>query len=149
MYFVAIWRIGGTVIDPAPQSTSPAIAAHDRDRLARAGLVAYRRLVDHWQLSNEEAAALIDVTDRTWARMKKPDWSGRLSRDQLLRLSALIGLYKALHLFFAERLADAWAGRPNDGPLFRGERPVAWMIAGGLPAIMAARDYVDALRGGV
>ena len=37
----------------------------------------------------------------------------------------------------------------RDGPLFRGERPVDWMIAGGLPAVMAVRDYVDALRGGV
>ena len=121
----------------------------ERERLANAGLTAYRRLTDLWHLSNEEAAALIDVTDRTWARMKKPGWSGRLSHDQLLRLSALIGLYKSLQLYFSEQLANDWAGRPNDGPLFRGERPLDWMIAGGLPAIMATRDYVDALRGGV
>ena len=121
----------------------------DRDRMAEAGLEAYRRLVDLWHLSNEEAAALIDVTERTWARVKKPGWSGRLSHDQLLRLSALVGLYKGLHLYFSDRLADDWPGRPNEGPLFRGARPIAWMIAGGLPAIMAARDYVDALRGGV
>lgn len=131
------------------KSTPAVIATENRDRLAGAGLTAYRRLVALWQLSNEEAAALIDVTPRTWARMKKPDWSGRLSYDQILRLSALIGLYKGLHLYFARPLANSWAMRPNDGPLFRGERPVDWMIAGGLPAIMATRDYVDALRGGV
>lgn len=117
--------------------------------MAGVGMTAFRRLVEIWQLTNEEAAALIDVTPRTWARMKKPDWSGRLSHDQILRLSALVGLYKGLHLYFARRLADTWAARPNDGPLFRGERPVDRMIAGGLPAIMATRDYVDALRGGV
>lgn len=117
--------------------------------MAEAGMAAFRRLVGLWRLSNDEAAALIDVTPRTWARMKKPDWSGRLSHDQILRLSALIGLYKGLHLYFAERLANAWASRPSQGPLFRGERPIDWMIAGGLPAIMAVRDYVDALRGGV
>ncbi len=117
--------------------------------MANAGLKAYRRMTGFWRLSNEEAAALIDVTDRTWARMKKPGWSGRLSHDQLLRLSALIGLYKSLHLYFSEQLANDWVGMANDGPLFRGERPLDWMIAGGLPAIMAARDYIDALRGGV
>ena len=132
----------------APQ-THPSVAQEDRDRMVGAGLTAYRRLVEIWRLTIEEAAALIDVAPRTWARMKRPDWSGRLSFDQILRLSALIGLYKGLHLYFAEPLADAWIGRPNDGPLFRGDRPVAWMIAGGLPAIMATRDYVDALRGGV
>ena len=121
----------------------------DHDRLAGAGLRAFRRMVDLWHLTNEEAASLIDVTPRTWARMKKPDWSGRLGQDQLLRLSALVGLYKGLHLYFSDALADRWAGLPNDGPLFGGLRPLDWMIAGGLPAIMAVRDYVDALRGGV
>jgi len=121
----------------------------DHGRLADAGLVAYRRLVELWRLTSEEAAALVDVTERTWARMKKPGWSGRLSQDQLLRLSALVGLYKGLHLYFSDALADAWPGRENDGPLFRGARPVDYMLAGGLPAIIAVRDYVDALRGGV
>lgn len=127
----------------------PDLPTDGRGRMAEAGLNAYRRLTDIWRLTNEEAAALIDVADRTWARMKKPGWTGRISQDQLLRLSALVGLYKGLHLYFADRLADDWPGRPNDGPLFGGARPVDWMIAGGLPAIMAARDYVDALRGGV
>ena len=127
----------------------PSIPDQGRERLSAAGLNGYRRLVDLWALTNDQAAALIDVTDRTWARMKKPGWSGRLSQDQLLRLSALVGLYKGLHLYFSDPLADAWPGRPNDGPLFRGARPLDWMIAGGLPAIMATRDYVDALRGGV
>ena len=125
------------------------IAEQDRDRLAEAGLKAYRRLADLWRLSNDQAAALIDVTDRTWARMKKPGWSGRLSHDQLLRLSALVGLYKGLQLYFGKPLANDWAGRENDGPLFRGERPLDLMIAGGLPGIIAVRDYVDALRGGI
>lgn len=109
---------------------------------------AFRRLVAHWGLGNEEAAALLDVTPRTWARMKKPDWSGRLSQDQMLRLSALIGLYKALHLYFSAPLADRWVGMPNEGPLFQGATPVARMIEGGLPAILETRGYVDALRGG-
>jgi len=122
---------------------------NDRDRLADAGLCAYRRLVDLWTLTNEEAAALVDVTERTWGRMKKDGWTGRLSQDQILRLSALVGLYKGLHLYFSDRLADAWPGLANDGPLFRGARPAGYMIAGGLPAIIAARDYVDAIRGGM
>ena len=117
--------------------------------MALAGLEAFRRLTALWSLSNEEAAALLDVTDRTWSRMKKPGWSGRVSQDQLLRLSALVGLYKALHLYFSDSLADRWPSLPNTGPLFKGTSPVAFMLAGGLPAIMQTRGYVDALRGGI
>lgn len=119
------------------------------EKLADAGLDAFRRLTGLWRLGNDEAAALLDVTERTWARMKKPGWSGRISQDQLLRLSALVGLYKGLHLYFSDRLADAWVARPNTGPLFAGAAPLAFMIAGGLPAILDTRDYVDALRGGL
>ena len=117
--------------------------------MALAGLEAFRRLTGLWSLSNEEAAALLDVTDRTWSRMKKPGWTGRVPQDQLLRLSALVGLYKALHLYFSDALADRWPKLPNTGPLFHGASPVAFMLAGGLPAIMQTRDYIDALRGGV
>lgn len=110
---------------------------------------AYRRLVGFWNLKDDKAAALADTTKRTWSRMKKADWQGALSQDQRLRLSALIGLYKGLHLYFSDDLADRWINLPNDGPVFRGETPLGYMLAGGLPAILKVRHYVDALRGGM
>lgn len=99
-------------------------------------------------MRNEEAAGLLDVSARTWARVKTGSWTGRLSQDQLLRASGLIGLYKGLHLYFSDPLADEWVRLANTGPAFGGRRPVDVMIAGGLPAILQARDHVDALRGG-
>lgn len=136
-------------LTPHSRRGMPFADSGEREELAQAGLAAFRRLTDLWSLSNEEAAALLDVTERTWGRMKKPGWTGRISQDQMLRLSALVGLYKALHLYFSDALADRWPKLPNDGPLFKGAAPVAVMLAGGLPAIMQTRDYVDALRGGV
>ncbi|MCP4315553.1 MAG: DUF2384 domain-containing protein [Hyphomicrobiales bacterium] len=109
---------------------------------------AYTRIVAAWKLNNRTAADLIAVSPRTWARMKTGQWTGRLNRDQLLRVSAITGLYKALHLFFGEKLADRWVGLRNKGPMFSGREPVETMIEGGLPAIMETRNYVDALRGG-
>lgn len=130
----------------AVANTVPEVEAAEMVPVA---LTAYRRLVAHWGLGNEAAAALADVSERTWARMKRPGWSGRVSRDQLLRFSALIGLYKGLHLYFSDAMADRWPTLPNTGPLFQGATPVAYMTAGGLPAILQVRDGVDALRGGV
>ena len=112
-------------------------------------LKAYARVADAWGLNLKEAAALADMSETTWKRAKKPDFAGDLTRDQLLRLSAVIGIYKSLELYFSEPLARDWFTRPNTGPLFGGGRPIDTAIEGGLPQILAVRSYLDALRGGV
>jgi uncharacterized protein (DUF2384 family) len=105
-------------------------------------------VADAWGLGLREAARLADMSESTWKRARKPDFAGELTRDQLLRLSAVIGIYKALELYFADPLARAWFTRPNAGPLFAGQRPLDSAIDGGLPQILAIRTYLDALRGG-
>jgi hypothetical protein len=112
-------------------------------------LKAFGRIADAWSLTGHEAAALADMSDSTWKRAKKPGFSGELSRDQMLRLSAIVGLYKSLQLYFDPPIASQWVKRANRGPEFDGRRPVDAMIEGGLPKIMRVRTYVDALRGGV
>jgi uncharacterized protein (DUF2384 family) len=111
-------------------------------------LKAYARVAEAWALGLREAAALADMSESTWKRARKPGFTGELTKDQLLRLSALIGIYKALELYFSEPLSRAWFTRPNTGPLFGGARPVDSAIEGGLPQILAIRTYLDALRGG-
>lgn len=111
-------------------------------------LKAYARIIDAWGLSIKEAAGLADMSDSTWKRARKSDYAGELTKDQLLRLSAVIGIYKSLNLYFSEPLARSWFTRPNTGPLFGGQRPVDVVIDGGLPQILAVRTYLDALRGG-
>jgi len=126
------------------------IAARIRQpaQLNAVALKAYARIVDAWALGLREAAALADMSESTWKRARKPDFSGELTKDQLLRLSAVIGIYKSLELYFSEPLARGWFTRPNTGPLFGGQRPVDTAIEGGLPQILAIRTYLDALRGG-
>ena len=61
--------------------------APDRQGVA---LKAFTRIADAWSLTLREAAALADMSESTWKRAKKPDFAGDLTRDQMLRLSALI-----------------------------------------------------------
>lgn len=112
-------------------------------------LKAYARVAETWGLNLKEAAGLADMSESTWKRAKKPGFAGDLTKDQLLRLSALIGVYKSLELYFSEPIAKAWIARQNTGPLFNGARPVDTAIEGGLPQILNIRTYLDALRGGV
>ena len=130
---------------------SPGQGTNERDR-AEVTAVAVKALVrigGFWKLRNVEMADLAGVSVRTFERMKAGRWSGRLSQDQTQRVSALVGIYKGLHLFFGDALADRWVSLPNRGPLFQGRRPVDLMTEGGVPAMLDVRDHVDALRGGM
>jgi len=121
----------------------------DRQRLSNVALKAYLALAGQWNLSNAEAAALLGVSDSTWDRIKRGSWEQPLSQDQLTRASAAIGVYKGLHLLFADQMADRWPKLANRGPIFQRKSPVEAMIEGGIPVMLETRRYVDAVRGGV
>jgi hypothetical protein len=120
----------------------------DRVRLSKVALKAFLALMKTWDLSNAEASALLGVSLSTLDRMKRGSCP-TLSQDQLTRVSALVGVYKGLHLLFADETADEWARRPNSGPLFERDTPIGAMIEGGIPRMLEVRRYVDAVRGGL
>lgn len=120
-----------------------------RAELTPAALEAFLRLADIWRLTSRQASALVGESERTWFRIKAKQWPGVLSQDALTRISALIGIYKALHLLFSAPLADEWVRRPNSETLFAGVSPLETMIREGIPAMLRTRAYVDALRGGL
>ena len=137
-----------TLFDERPKE----VAAEDLDPalVSRVAIKAISRLLAAWNIKDETAARLAGVgSTRTWQRMKHEDWSGDLSQDELTRMSALVGLYQGLHVYFGNDLADAWVTLENDGPLFGGSSPLDFMLEGGIPAIIRVRDYVDAIRGGL
>lgn len=136
--------------DAAP-STLPNLAdPATRERLTPAAVDGMVRLSELWYLSSAEICALLgDVSERTWFRMKKGEWSGALSQDALTRASLLVGIFKGLRLLFSLPLADEWVRLPNKGPLFGGRRPLDAMIAGGIPKMLEVRRHIDALRGGL
>ncbi len=146
---MAKFEMVGLSVERVFDEKNAGLGGYDEDHVAAVAVRAFSRIADAWSLRNDDAAELVGASTRTWARMKKADWSGRLSQDQLMRISALVGLYKALHLYFSDRLADRWVCLPNNGPTYRGHAPLEVMKTGGLPAIMNVRNHVDALRGGL
>ncbi|MHA1548013.1 MAG: DUF2384 domain-containing protein, partial [Alphaproteobacteria bacterium] len=93
-------------------------------------------------------ASLVGVSPSTWDRIK----AGRrptLSQDQMTRISALVGIYKGLHLLFADDMADRWIRLNNSGPMFEKETPIKAMVDGGIPHMLNVRCYIDAVRGGL
>lgn len=107
------------------------------------------RATDAWGLTNPEAAALFDVSLATWNRMKAGGFNGKLDQDKLTRASLIIGLFKGLRLLFNGPLTYGWPKAANAGAGFNGDTPLEVMIKGGIPAMMAVRRHIDALRGGM
>ncbi|TAJ28216.1 MAG: DUF2384 domain-containing protein [Bosea sp. (in: a-proteobacteria)] len=98
-----------------------------------------------WRITDEEAAVLIDLPARTYARWKAGQ-VGRISRDGKARLSNLMGIHKALRLIFSEpQRGYDWIRRPN-GDL-GGRSALEVMLGGELTDLMRVRRLLDAERG--
>jgi hypothetical protein len=119
-----------------------------RERLSPAALKAFFNIAARWKLRDEDARALLGgVSNGPFYEMKRnPDRT--LDTDRLTRISYVIGIFKALGVLHSDALADEWVRRPNSNPLFRGMTPLAYMIAGGLPALQHVRRLLDARRAG-
>lgn len=106
---------------------------------------AVRNLFGLWQVSDEQAAVLLDLPLRTYRRWKAGD-IGRLNRDGKARLSNLMGIHKALRLIFREpQRGYAWIKAPNTA--FGGLSALDVMTNGELTDLMRVRRYLDAERG--
>ncbi|MBX9700354.1 MAG: DUF2384 domain-containing protein [Acetobacteraceae bacterium] len=134
---------------PGPPPPQTFAREADRARLTPAALTALQALARAWGLTGAEAAALLGVSATTWDRIKAGTWRGVLSQDQMMRVSALIGTFKGLHLLFADDMADRWVRLRNSGPLFSNLSPIEALIERGIPGMIEIRQHVDALRGGL
>jgi hypothetical protein len=103
-------------------------------------------LFGKWELTDEQAATLLDMPVRSYRRWKA-EGAGRISRDGSARLSNLMGIHKALRIVFAERQRGyAWIKASNEA--FGGGSALDVMLGGELTDIMRVRRYLDAARGG-
>src|ERR1700757_772388 len=91
-----------------PNTPQTFVSAEDRSRLTPAALEALRNLARAWKLSSQEAADLLGVSISTWDRIRASTWKQSLSQDQFMRVSAMVGIFKGLHLLFVDAMADRW-----------------------------------------
>ena len=98
-----------------------------------------------WAVTDEQAAIILDLPRRTFARWKAGE-IGRIGRDGKARLSNLMGIHKALRIIFREAARGyAWIKAPNEA--FGGRSALDVMLGGELTDLMRVRRYLDAERG--
>src|SRR6267378_8034438 len=109
------------------QLKPPRAAAISDAAQAGAGLRTFARIVDQWKLQSSDAMALLGVDSRStyYELLKRARESGELkglSKDQLDRLSYLLGVYEAVRVLFphSQESRDTWVSRPNTAAFFAG-----------------------------
>ncbi|MGE5360037.1 MAG: antitoxin Xre/MbcA/ParS toxin-binding domain-containing protein [Bacteroidales bacterium] len=132
----------------APSAPVDLSRREERERLSASALRGFFNIMQRWRVRDEDARALLGgVSNGPFYEMKR-DPDRVLDTDRLLRVSYLVGIFKALNILYSEALADAWVTRPNTKPVFAGDSPLAYMVRGGLPALQAVRRLLDARRAG-
>lgn len=119
-----------------------------QERLSRSAIPAFFKLTEAWQVRDEAARQLLGgVSNGVYYQLKRGQ-KKTLDQDQLTRISLLLGIFKALNILYSRKLADTWISLPNSNPMFEGEAPLAYVIRGGVPALVRVRQLLDARRGG-
>ncbi|WP_212745355.1 MbcA/ParS/Xre antitoxin family protein [Thermomonas fusca] len=113
--------------------------------MAGPGLRTFFRICEKWRVPPEQQVLILGCRDRTtldaWQRGDYAEVSG----DVLVRISYVLGIYKALHTIFPdERNADGWVTASNNAPLFAGRSAIELMVEGGVAGLVSVRSYLDA-----
>jgi Protein of unknown function (DUF2384) len=137
-----------TRYEPSPLVDLTSTAA--RERLSPAALKAFFSMMERWSVRDEDARALLGgVTNGPYYEMKKQPAERVLDADKLLRISYLIGIFKALNILHSRTLADEWMQLPNTNRIFGGSTPLTYVLKGGVAAMQTVRRLLDSRRGGM
>ena len=105
--------------------------------------------MERWGVRDEDARHLLGgVTNGPYYELKRRPRRRVLDADKLLRISYLVGIFKALNVLHSRSLADRWVQMPNSNRIFGGLAPLEYMRNGGLLAMQTVRRLLDARRGG-
>ena len=107
------------------------------------------KLLEHWQLSTEDQAALLGLANTNRAalpRYRKGEAIGT-SRDQYERVGHLLGIHKNLRLLFPHNrdLVYAWMSTRNRA--FDNRTPVEVIREWGFAGLLMVRAYLERTRG--
>ena len=120
----------------------------ERCRLSGPGLRAFLVISGRLDLNASQRIAVLGAPSAStyyrWIRKAQRKEELTLSVDTLMRVSALLGIYKAMvELLPNESEALTWLHGPHTGQLFSGRSPVELMQDSSFEGIKSVRTYLD------
>lgn len=129
-------------------------ATANRRRLSGPGLRAFVAIADLWGLTEEQRRLILGYPARStyqgWIKKARERRDITLSVDVLMRISAVLGIYKGLRILFADDdRAVEWLQRPHKARIFGGAPPIELVTSGKQDAVLTVRRFLDAACGGL
>ena len=129
-------------------------AIANRRRLSGPGLRAFLAIADLWGLTEEQRRLVLGYPARStyhsWVKKAHDRRDITLSVDVLMRISAVLGIYKGLRILFADDdKAVEWLRRPHKASVFGGASPIELITGGTQDALLTVRRFLDAACGGL
>src|SRR5271156_452871 len=123
-----------------------------RLQLSGPGLRTFLNIADEWRLSEQERLRVLGFPARStfhgWIAKVRQKTNITLSADELMRISAVLGIYKALKIIFPrDEDAARWLRPSSPGPRFGGKAPLVLITSGAQDALMQARRWLNARWG--
>lgn len=120
----------------------------DRTDLTVPALRTFSRIAALWAMSESDAARILGLEEpemRDMLGRGQPPRTSDLSDEVLIRISHIIGIYKALQTLLPEAdAADRWIRKPNQAPLFGGRPALSLLLEDGDQGLLEVRQYLEA-----
>ncbi len=129
-------------------------ATANRRALSGPGLRAFVAIADQWGLTEADRMLVLGLPSRStyygWVKAARQRQDITLPVDTLLRISAVLGIHKALRVLFpTEREGIDWLRGPHAALVFGGRPPIDLVTSGTQDGLLTVRRFLDAARGGL
>jgi hypothetical protein len=117
----------------------------ERKRLSRSAIIGFIKMANIWSLTDAQALGLLGAAPSATLNEWEIENEGKtLDDNTLMRISYLLGIFKALHIGHGQELADAWLLLPNQNPIFAGRTPLEFMAHNGQLGMATVRRLLEA-----
>lgn len=122
-----------------------ASSADPQSDLAGPALRAFFSIAERWRLTPDQRCRLLGSSSQgaflEWERER----AGPIPDDVLVRISYILGIYKALRTLFSNaEQADTWISQANTARIFGGGTALERMLGGELEDLRLVRNCLDA-----
>ena len=123
-------------------------ARSNRRRLSAPGLRTFLRIADLWGLNERQRLLILGYPHRAryvrWCKQAQLQRQITLSFDTLMRISAVLGIYRALQILYAdESNATAWLRTPHGAIVFGGHPPLNLITCGTQDGLLVAHRFLS------
>jgi hypothetical protein len=114
-----------------------------RECVSGAARRAFLNIAEVWSLTEMEQVDLLALDDLAALEQFRQPSDESLPGDVLLRISYLLGIYRALHILLPRNAADDTVRRSNKNVLFGGKSALDLMTTRDLADLAKVRAYFD------